>query len=126
MEYNANTFVGAINYLLEVISEGMDITVVKPDPDTEIDPDMSYPNIEVPSIHVEGLDEMWAAAGLVGESLSDTIKAMSALADTASGQGDTILDDIQDGSLPRSSGTCRRWWTDRPPGPGRFPVPWHR
>ena len=96
VEYNANTFVGAINYLLEVISEGMDITVVKPDPDTEIDPDMSYPDIEVPSIHVEGLDEMWAAAGLVGESLSDTIKAMSSLADTASGQGDTILDDIQD------------------------------
>ena len=92
VEYNTNSFIGAINYLLEVVSDGVGITVTKPD----VDEDFGYPDIDLPTIDVTGIDEMWAAAGLVGDTLSDTVKSLSSLADKASDQGDVILDDIQD------------------------------
>ena len=92
VEYNTNSFIGAINYLLEVVSDGVGITVTQPD----VDEDFGYPDINLPIIDVTGVDEMWAAAGLVGDALSDTVKSLSSLADKASDQGDVILDDIQD------------------------------
>lgn len=86
VEYNVNAFVGSIYYLMSLLDSGSSIPVTYAD----MDDDFGYPSLDFGN-----LEEIWAAAGDVGNNLGDVVHSIGSLSDALTDEGGTIITDIQ-------------------------------
>lgn len=89
VEYNVNTFIGSIYYLMDLIEAGTDVIEV-PVVSEQMDDGFGYPSLDLGN-----LDEIWAAAGDVGSSLSGVVKSIGGVSDALDGETGTVVSDFQ-------------------------------
>lgn len=89
VEYNVNTFIGSIYYLMGLIENGVGVIEV-PVVSEQMDDDFGYPSLDLGN-----LDEIWAAAGDVGSSLSGVVKSIGGVSDALDGETGTVVSDFQ-------------------------------
>lgn len=85
VQNNMGDFLSAINYLLETVRSNTSITL----------PDTVEGDIPIPDLEISNQDQVWAAAGLVGECLTDVVNSVSNTTDIATNEGGVVLADLQ-------------------------------
>ena len=85
VQNNMGEFLSAINYLLETVRSNTSITL----------PDTVEGDIPIPDLEISNQDQVWAAAGLVGECLTDVVNSVSNTTDIATNEGGVVLADLQ-------------------------------
>ena len=85
VQNNMGDFLSAINYLLETVRSNTSITL----------PDTVEGDILIPDLEISNQDQVWAAAGLVGECLTDVVNSVSNTTDIATNEGGVVLADLQ-------------------------------
>ena len=85
VQNNMGDFLSAINYLLETVRSNTSITL----------PDTVEGDIPIPDLEISNQDQVWAAAGLVGECLTDVVNSVSNTTDIATYEGGGVLADLQ-------------------------------
>ena len=89
VEYNVNTFIGSIYYLMSLIEAGAG-TIEVPVVSEQMDDGFGYPSLDLGN-----LDEIWAAAGDVGSSLSGVVRSIGGVSDALDGETGTVVSDFQ-------------------------------
>lgn len=82
VENDMNAFLDAVDHLLEIAGDGT--TITPPDDDGEL-----------PDIDISNRDEIWAAAGEVGDRMRDVSESISRAAQGAADDGGVVLSDLQ-------------------------------
>ena len=85
VQNNMGDFLSAINYLLETVRSNTSITL----------PDTVEGDIPIPDLEISNQDQVWAAAGLVGECLTAVVNSVSNTTDIATNEGGVVLADLQ-------------------------------
>ena len=85
VQNNMGDSLSAINYLLETVRSNTSITL----------PDTVEGDIPIPDLEISNQDQVWAAAGLVGECLTDVVNSVSNTTDIATNEGGVVLADLQ-------------------------------
>ena len=85
VQNNMGHLLGAINYLLETVRSNTSITL----------PDTVEGDIPIPDLEISNQDQVWAAAGLVGECLTDVVNSVRHTTDIATNEGGVVLADLQ-------------------------------
>ena len=86
VEVVMNDTLNAIDYMLTLVRDNTDIDF----PDNNDDDD-----IQLPDINVSNEDEIWAAAGTVGDRMSDLVNVISNVSQDAASNGGQVISDLQ-------------------------------